>query len=546
MKRKIIAILLATLMSATMFAGMATVTADEKECFDEGAVEWVNIYKMSDKENCILNENIISKSADYGLLDVFNEFGVNSVLNTGKNSIDYDPGDMNTSFFKITELAEFGQTVRGLAAADFNNDGLLDFAASWATSPRTYSSITIFYNQGDLTFTQEEVYRIYDTYIMDLAAADVDQDDDTDLLFTYNEIKVMDNGWGYYTNGTINVLENTGDNQFKPPEMLVWLGPYEPQNVNKETNVQLACADYDMDGDIDFVIGSNSGKVELFVNDGMGNFSSTGVMYDYGMYSWGVASGDFDGDGWIDVLVNSNEDEQGNAIDNHIYLKRNLGFPSVFDVGPGEPIVDLPLHTKFRGIGGYTEGCLASIDYNDDGLLDFLYGNGAIVFLIIQQQNGSFEPFYVCMLADGSEGYSESLKLGAFAVGDFNDDGYDDVVVGGVQGFVRLFVNTQTLIDITYPQDMWAYRFGEEWGRKFKYPGTCLVLGDITVQTKELEPLSRVEFYLDDTLMFTDEDSPFEWMWNRFSFGEHIVKAKAYDLDGNSAGFDTLKVWKFL
>jgi hypothetical protein len=488
----------------------------------------------------LLDNHSFSKSIDHGLLNVsvsHDNFQANP------SDLESYPGDMNTSFFNIYELAKFGQTAWGLATADFNHDGLMDFAVSSATAPITYSSITIFYNQGNLTFTQEEIYR-FNEYIMDLAAADVDNDGDIDLLFTANEVMWI-NGWGYYTNGTVNVLENTGDNQFKSPEMIVWLGPYQPQDSEKETNIQLACADYDNDSYIDFVIGSNSGNVELFVNDGFGNFSSQGVMYDYGTDSWGVAAGDFNNDGNSDFIVNAIEDDLQSK--SHIYLKYNHGIPDLFENNtPGQSIVELPIPTKFNNIGMSPAGPVASIDYNNDGLLDFLYGFGIFVFLIIQQDNSGFEPFYVCRLPDSSEGYDDTLKMGAFTVGDFNNDGLEDVIVGGVQGNVRLFVNTRTLIDITSPQDMWVYRFGEERGRQFKYPGTCLVLGDITVRSKELEPLSHVEFYVDDTLMFTDDESPFEWKWTQFSFGEHIVKAKAYDLDGNSAGFDSLKVWKFL
>ena len=59
--------------------------------------------------------------------------------------------------FNMNEIAKFGQAVYGLTVADFNDDGWMDFAASHATSPLGYSTISIFYNQGDLTFTQKDV-----------------------------------------------------------------------------------------------------------------------------------------------------------------------------------------------------------------------------------------------------------------------------------------------------------------------------------------------------------------------------------------------------
>ena len=46
----------------------------------------------------------------------------------------------------VSDIEEMGQSAYGLTSADFNDDGLLDFAASWATSPWTQSTISIFYN----------------------------------------------------------------------------------------------------------------------------------------------------------------------------------------------------------------------------------------------------------------------------------------------------------------------------------------------------------------------------------------------------------------
>ena len=460
----------------------------------------------------------------------------------GSPNAEYDPGDMNTPFFNITEIAEFGQTVWGLTSADFNNDGFMDFAASWSTCPWTKTTISIFYtnyDNGDINFTQDDVYvtRAWLRYIMDLDSGDFDNDGDIDLLYTYNEIEVYQ-GVPYNTNGTVNLLENDGENGFSTSRMVAWLGPYEPWDPESEINPQLASADYDRDGDRDFLVGSLSGRVELFMNDGIGNFTSDGVIYDYGLDVRGVASGDFNNDGWIVVPG----EEEGNH--GHIYLKCNEGSPPYFDHDEGETIIDLPLPSKFRSIGLHAAGCLIALDYNDDGWLDFMYTNGNILFLIVKKEEG-FKSFYVCKLPDGPEGYTESLSIGAFTVADYNNDGLDDLVTGGVQGFVRLFINNHTLIDIVRPQDMWWYLFDEEQYQFSIYPGDCFVIGDVCVVAEGLEALSKVEFYLDGELMKTDVTSPYEWLWGRFSlFRIHIISVVAYDADGNFGGEDKMTVRK--
>jgi hypothetical protein len=59
----------------------------------------------------------------------------------------------------------------------------------------------------------------------------------------------------------------------------------------------------------------------------------------------------------------------------------------------------------------------------------------------------------------------------------------------------------------------------------------------ILVETNDNEGINRVEFYIDDSLFFTDLESPYEYEWNTTQYddnSEHIVKVISYDNSDNS------------
>jgi len=448
-------------------------------------------------------------------------------------------GNMDTSFFTISEIADFTSCAWGLTSADFNDDGLLDFAASYAIS--SGFRISIFYNNGDLEFIQDEVYSFsyWHPSLSDLDSGDYDTDGDIDLLFTYSEY-IWYQGLAVNVNGTGKILFNSGNNYFENEKQVFWHGPGVPYDPENRINPQITSADYDKDGDIDFLVGDNSGKVEFYKNNGTANFTRVGTIYDFGHVSWGLTSADFDNDNWIDFIVAA---EKKSGDKGHIYLKLNNQNSNCFDHTMGEIIADLPPQADSSSCG-HGFGTLVSLDYNDDGNKDFFFASGYHAFLYIQKSD-VFQSFYVCRFPKSDEGYAESLNQGGVSVGDFNNDGLNDVITGGVQGTIRLFINNCVLLDIVHPEDRWLYVFGE---KKFhlKNPGQKIVIGSIIVKVEELEPLQKVEFYLNNKLVYTDESDPFEWNWKRFSFGEYKVSAIAYDSEGVYGGEDMIKVWKFL
>jgi hypothetical protein len=235
-------------------------------------------------------------------------------------------------------LKDLGQAAYGLDAADFNDDGWLDFAVSWDDKPRTQSTITIFYNNGNFTFNKSDIYHPPEFFIRDLNVGDYDVDGDIDIIFTKTIYKWHGN-WPWNVIGAYYLLENRGDDTFKSEKLiaergrdvLFYLGSFIYLNIQcpirnyfgfNRNNPKMTSADYDGDGDIDFLVGDNSGMVEFFRNDGQGNFESDSVIHKYGHLSWGLASGDFDNDGDIDFVIGALDAYQ-EYYNGHVWLKRN-------------------------------------------------------------------------------------------------------------------------------------------------------------------------------------------------------------------------------
>jgi hypothetical protein len=332
--------------------------------------------------------------------------------------------------FNITDIIDFGQTAYGLATADFNKDGYVDFAVSAATAPWTRSTISIFYNDRNGSFTKTDVYTILESlrYIQDLDAADYDNDGDIDLLYTHSEavnyLKI---------NGTGKILLNNGANSFRSERIVFWHGPGDPDNREENRiNPQVASADYDGDGDVDFAVGDNSGKIELYLNDGTGNFTSAGVLYDYYRVSWGLSSGDYDNDGDIDLLVSAEYADFEGCVYFHQNQLMETNNTTCFTHDMGEPLLYV------RDIVGVAALQLFDFDQDDD--LDILVGIGDRVYLCLVE-NKAIDIHYIGQLPENYEGYLDDLNLGGITAGDYNDDGKQDIILGGVQGVIRYCEN---------------------------------------------------------------------------------------------------------
>lgn len=171
--------------------------------------------------------------------------------------------------------------------------------------------------------------------------------------------------------------------------------------------------DYDNDGDIDMVLakcgqgGSGVGGNidQLFRNNGNGTYTDVAVAANMAApeQSWSCAVGDFNNDGWIDVIEGVNS-----ASDGRTNVKRNNGDGTFTSVSAGSGYdTDFSMGREF-----------VAQDFDNDGFLDVL-GSGSNI-----------------MFGDGAFHFTPNPNMYPVStvdrpIGDLNNDGFLDIQNGG-------------------------------------------------------------------------------------------------------------------
>lgn len=337
---------------------------------------------------------------------------------------------VNLSFFDVYQLNEsLGQTAHGLVSADFNKNGLLDFAVSYGTSPFTHSTISLFYNLGELTFEQVDLFSFNYTHINDLDAGDFTGDGHIDLVFSFNEYRWFDDV-PYNMNGTLVLAKNNGGNDFLNLSVISQWTSEDYFDLERNINLQMVSADFNRNGLVDIAVGGNSGTVELLVNQGNGSFFNAGVIGDFGWYSWGLTTMDT-GDGYMDLIVAAAVNESTGMHPGFLYHVPNTKSSDCFDSDTVSIIGNIS--------SGSGTGSLLFVDIDGDGYKELVAGVGSQL-LVYKHEGGWYSPIFRYSLPGTDEGYGEDLSMGGMTVGDFTGDGKQDFITGGVQGNIRLFI----------------------------------------------------------------------------------------------------------
>ena len=221
-----------------------------------------------------------------------------------------------------------------VVGADFTGDTQPDIAWGSATSDAIYP----FRRNDGPGFTAQGGPYTTAGHKTDLVAADFNGDGRTDLASAND------------TGGTVSILlRNAANNGFDVLSPDIAVGPRA---------LKLAAGDFNGDGRIDLAATSyESDHVALLLGQGNGTFvPEPGSPYGVGDGAYGVATGDFNRDGAVDLAVSNNI---GKSVS--VLLRSGAGF--VHD--PSSPVP-----TGQTGANG-----VAAVDFNGDGRTDIAVSN---------------------------------------------------------------------------------------------------------------------------------------------------------------------------
>jgi hypothetical protein len=343
----------------------------------------------------------------------------------------------------------------GCVAADYDNDGRTDLFVS------NFGPNILYRNRGDGSFedaTARAGVAGGDIWHAGAAFGDYDRDGHLDLFVPgyldfnlrkpelkaceYRGIQVRACGPMGYRGAPDLLFRNNGDGTFSDATSRA-----KVTDGGLYFGFQAVFEDFDGDGYPDIFVANDSNPNYLYLNKRNGTFEETGVAAGVAyssngkeMSSMGVAVGDYDRDGLMDIFVTTF------ANDNYV-LFHNDGDGFFTDVsypsGVGEATI------PYLGWG------TCFLDYDNDGFSDLFMANGHVY----PEVDGALRETYRQPLqlfrnlgsgkfrdvseSTGLRGLKPRSARGA-ACGDFNNDGFVDVVVSNIDDTPQLLRNRGT------------------------------------------------------------------------------------------------------
>jgi hypothetical protein len=326
----------------------------------------------------------------------------------------------------------------GVAVGDYDNDGWADLFVT------AYGRSTLYHNNGDGTFSDvtEKAGLVFPNWATSA------------VWFDYNNDGLLDLFVCSFVHYDIAAGVSCGDNKlkrkyyciprvFQPTSSLLFHnnGDGTFHEVGKGTDIASAmgkalgvvATDINNDGLMDLFVANDTVQNFLFVNRGNGKWEEKALAAEVGFSEngqarsgMGVDAADFNGDGLVDLFVANVDQEM-------FSLYKNGGNETFTDVARQHDIAKAT-----RLLSGWG---LKFFDYDNDGYLDLILANGHPDDMI-----DSYSPqvrYKEPLLLFHNDGkrlntvgqaagpvFQKDFTARGLAVGDYDNDGLPDIVIG--------------------------------------------------------------------------------------------------------------------